>query len=187
VRRGTAARGNHNQSASFPLLEKMVTVPADGRSTLDVVFIYEDTETREWAREAHERLLSLAGTQPVRPTWWKLSNLGHPGVLAAAVSTAMRAEVIVVAMRGTEGLPLPFYAWISSWTPNRLQVGGVLTAILGKCHQGNAKAGRVGDYLRAVAKQARLGFILEQRKTDILMNGCALAINGHHADVLSAR
>jgi len=74
----------------------------------------------------------LADTHAVRPTWWKLNNLFEPGVLAAAVSTAMRADIIVVAIRAEEGLPLPFYTWVNNWLPHRLQPGGVLVALQGK-------------------------------------------------------
>src|SRR6202035_2291035 len=59
---------------------------------LSAVFLYEDTLTREWSREVYERVNSLAGQKSIRPTWWKLSNLNAPAVLAAAVSTAMRAD-----------------------------------------------------------------------------------------------
>src|SRR5207237_786033 len=96
-------------------LEKVLMLPATARTALNVVFIYEDADSREWARNINERVCQLAGSHPVRPTWWKLSNLCEPGVLAAAVSTTMRADVIVLAVKTEEGLPLPFYAWVNNW------------------------------------------------------------------------
>src|SRR6516162_6858503 len=75
-------------------LDKVVTVSPDSKSALNITLLYEDDETREWAREAFNRVVKLAADQPVHPTWWRLSNLDQPGVLAAASSTAMRADVI---------------------------------------------------------------------------------------------
>jgi hypothetical protein len=143
-------------------LDKLVFVCPKNTSPINAVLLYEDESTRQWARNAHDRVARLAGRNGVRPTWWKLSNLSEPGVLAAAASTAMRADVVVVATQATEGLPLPFYVWIKQWTPHRLQPGGVLLALLGKPRTKSAKSGRVGDYLRSAANQSRMSFLLDQ-------------------------
>src|SRR5262245_28497001 len=106
-----SAKKENLTSQSINQLERLLAVSAQDGSPLNVALIYEDAQTREWAREAYERVTKLAGEQGVRPTWWNLENLGNPGVLAAAVSTAMRADVIVLAARAGEGMPLAFYAW----------------------------------------------------------------------------
>lgn len=169
-----SAKKDVNNSESISRLEKLITIsPKAG--ALNVAFIYEDAQTREWAREAYERVSKLAAKQGVRPTWWSLQNLGEPGVLAAAVSTAMRADVIVVAARAGEGMPLAFYAWINSWLPNRFHSGGVLAALLGKAERSSARPARVGEYLREVARQGRMSFLLESRKLRVDLNG----VNGH--------
>ena len=158
----TSTPRTNQLSYKLSRLDKVVTVSDDAKSTLNITLLYEDDETREWAREAFNRVVKLAGEQPVRPTWWRLSNLDQPGVLAAASSTAMRADVIVVAVRAAEGLPLPFYAWTNAWCPNRLQLNGVLVAMLGTSAK-HQRSGRVGDFLRVIAKEARLHLLLEQR------------------------
>ncbi len=152
-------------------------MPPGSGSPVNLVMIYEDDETREWTKQIHDRVLKLAGEQGVRPTWWRLHNLEEPGVLAAAVSTAMRADVVVVAVRAMEGLPLSFYTWASSWTNHRLQINGALVGLLGTQRNVNGRASRVGDYLRTVARQARLDFILEQRW---VQNGAQSLVNGAH-------
>ena len=156
-------------------LDKVVIVPPGSGSPINLVMVYEDDETREWTKQVHEHVLKLAADQGVRPTWWRLHNLEEPGVLAAAVSTAMRADVVVVAVRAIEGLPLSFYTWASSWTNHRLQINGALVGLLGTQRNMNGRAGRVGDYLRTVARQARLDFIVEQR---YLQNGDHGLLNG---------
>src|SRR5204862_1198011 len=158
-------------SQSISRLEKLIAVSVKDGSPVNVALLYEDARTREWARETFERVSKVAGEQGVRPTWWNLENLGNPGVLAAAVSTAMRADVIVLAARAGEGMPLAFYTWINAWLPNRFQSGGVLAALLGKTEHCGARPVRVGEYLREVARQGRMSFLLETRKLQVEANG----------------
>lgn len=161
-------------SESLTRLEKLIAISPNGGAPLNVALIYDDAQTREWAREAYERVAKLAGKQGVRPTWWNLNDLGDPGVLAGAVSTAMRADAIVVAARAGEGMPLAFYTWINAWLPNRFH-SGVLAALLGKTEHSSARRARVGEYLREVARQGRMHFLLETRELRIEANGS----NGH--------
>lgn len=160
-------------------LEKLMPISPKGGSPLNISLVYEDTQTREWARETYERVAKLAARQGVQPTWWRLDNLGEPGVLAAAVSTAMRADVIVLAARAGEGMPLAFYTWINAWLPNRLRGGGILAGLLGKPERSSRRPGRVGEYLREVARQGRMSFVIETRK--VQSNGA----NGHAHTVLT--
>jgi hypothetical protein len=171
---------------SITRLEKLIPIsPKDG-APLNIALIYEDAHTREWARETYERVAKLAGAQGVRPTWWNLNNLGDPSVLAAAVSTAMRADVIVIGARVGEGMPLAFYAWINAWLPNRFHNGGVLAALLGKTDRSSARPTRVGEYLREVARQGRMNFLLETRELEVEANGAngrarSISANGAHS------
>jgi len=153
-----------NGSAQLSQLDKLVTVTGRPGACVNAVFVYEDATTREWAREAHDRIVKLAGKETIRPTWWRLDNLSAPGILAAAVSTAMRADVIVVAVNATDSLPLPFYTWISSWLPNRLRGSGVLAAVVGQTKKASARSARIAKYLREVARAAHLEFLSETRK-----------------------
>src|ERR1051326_8244117 len=107
----------------------------------------------------------------VSPKGGAALNVAAPGVPAAAVSTAMRADVIIVAARAGEGMPLAFYTWINAWLPNRFQSGGVLAALLGKAECSDARPGRVGEYLREVARQGRMSFLFETRKLQMEANG----------------
>jgi len=142
--------------------ELAIASPESGKG-LNVALVYQDTETRKWAREVYERFVDLAAKEAVRPTWWKLSNLSEPGVLAGAVSMAMRADVIVVCVRAAEGLPLPFYVWVDAWVPYRLQATGALVALLGTSRNQRVPSKRVREHLRAVARESHLEFLIEQR------------------------
>jgi hypothetical protein len=132
-------------------------------ANLHVMCLYEDALTNKWAKEICERAETLAAPQALRSTWWKVGDLAHPGVLAGAVSKAMRSDVVLTALRATEGQPLPFYVWINSWWPHRQPGQGTLAALLGAPEKNNPASGRLRKYLRAVARQARMDYLLEER------------------------
>lgn len=133
-----------------------------GAST-NVLFAYEDSPTRQWARQIYEQVNPLVRAS-VRPTWWRMAEFREAGVLAGAVSTAIRADVVVVAARGAESLPLPFYFWVESWLPHRHAASGLLIGLLGAPQPPIPPAGRVRTYLRALAEEGHMAFALEERE-----------------------
>jgi hypothetical protein len=128
-----------------------------------VTVVYEDAAARKWAQEACEQMFVGPGWERVQSTWWKLDWLSEPAVLAAAVSKAMRAEVIVVAIRATEGFPLPFYVWVGSWLPHRLRGEGKLMALIANPKPHGFHRNRAAEYLRAVAQRAGMHFQATER------------------------
>jgi hypothetical protein len=125
--------------------------------------IYQDEATRQWALEVCERVAGAVGPAALNVRWWKLDDLSQPAVLAGAVSTALRADVLMVAIRASEGFPLPFYVWVNSWLPHRLGKAALIALIsLPECPSLALDRGR--EYLRAVARQGRLDFVLEERR-----------------------
>jgi hypothetical protein len=131
-----------------------------------VTVVYEDEPTRQWAREVCERVAKLLGNEAVRGTWWKMSGLAEPAVLAGAVSMAMRADVLVVAIHAAEGLPLPFYVWTEAWLPHRAGVDVALVALITIPERPSLQLERAREYLRSVARQGRFDFLLEERKLE---------------------
>ncbi len=127
-----------------------------------VTFVYQDDQTHTWAKAVSQKIAKLTGEEGVRETWWKVGDLDAPGILAGAVSSALRADLIIVATHG-EGMPLPFYVWINLWWPHREEVSGGLVALVGAPQPAAAQAGRVGDYLREVAQQARMEYFSAEK------------------------
>jgi hypothetical protein len=148
-------------SAPSQRLNELLTAAHEAGRTLNLVFVYEDSQTRKWAREIFEDV-NPTPRGSARATWWKLSDLNEAGVLAGAVSTAMRADIVVVSTRAAESLPLPFYVWVESWLPHRHSTVGALLALLGVPRPPSPPAGRVREYLRALAQQSRMEFVLEE-------------------------
>jgi hypothetical protein len=145
------------------LSDLAVVAPPAGK-IFNVTLVYHDPHTHTWATEVYERVRRVAGENSVRATWWKISDLAEPGVLAGAVSTAMRADVIVVAIDGEERLSLPFNVWVDTWLPNRLQGAGCLVALIGRREQANGQTNKAREYLRAVAREGRFEFLAEERR-----------------------
>jgi hypothetical protein len=149
-------------------LDRLAKDAAAAGDALNLTVVYEDADTRKWAREVYDRTTKLTGPQRIRATWWKISDLSAPGVLAGAVSTAMRADAIVIATRATHGLPLPFYVWVKAWLRNRLSPSGTLIALIGEAQEAPATNGGVREFLQATANAARLEFVKQEKR---LTNG----------------
>jgi hypothetical protein len=163
-------------SEQFTRLDKFIRQMANTGSGLTATFLYEDDSARKSCRELYEHV--TASHPNIRPTWWKISDLVAPGVLAGAVSTAIRADIVVVSAGGAEGLPLPFYVWVNSWLTNRVGSVGALVALLGNAAQDGSQAGRVEKFLQAVAQNARMTFFCD-RHSFARTNGTAVRrVNG---------
>src|SRR5262249_46616168 len=117
-----------------------------------------------WARDAFERMEKAAGPGRLRPSWWRLSDLRSAGVLAGAVTMALRANLLVVALRGSGMLALPFYLWVNSWLPHRSHAGGALIGLVG-LRNGATEAETLCEYLRQVADHGGMDFRLETHRT----------------------
>ena len=148
-------------------LQKLAPAALESERVVSVTVVYEDAATRTWARDTYEQMFVGTGCDKVQTTWWKLDELSQPAVLAGAVSKAMRADVILVAVRATEGFPLPFYVWIGSWLPHRLQGEGKLVALIATPKLATCRRNRALEYLRVVAQRARMNFHVTERNLGV--------------------
>jgi hypothetical protein len=151
-------------SREFTRLEKLAATLTGNANGPKIVFLYQDHESHCWAKKVSEKITRLTGGQGQRTSWWKINDLTAPGILAGAVSSALRADLIVVATQA-QGLPLPFYVWVNLWWPNKSEAPGALLAITGAPDQILSRADRIGDYLRVVAEQAHMNFLLLEKRT----------------------
>ena len=144
-------------------LQIAITLTPRPGYTLNMTLVYHDENSRAWAREVYQKVGKLVGKDSVRATWWKIDELGQPGVLAGAVSTAMRADMIVAAVDSTQELPLPFNVWVNTWLPNRLHTAGCFVALIGTPEKSDSNSNKTAAYLRAIAQQGGFEFLLEKR------------------------
>ena len=171
----TAASDESESLGRLPALVRTLLGTGRGPS---VTFVYQDDQTHTWAKAVSQKITRLSGAEGVRESWWKISDLNAPGILAGAVSSALRADLIVVATR-CEGLPLAFYVWVNLWWPHRAEMPGGLVALVGAPQPPVIRSGRVGEYLREVTQQARMEFLTAEK---LLPSGARHALAGpHHA------
>jgi hypothetical protein len=137
-------------------LQEIIDGNLQNDAPLKVCFLFENETTRAWARESAEEIKCCAGGEAIQATWWRMNELSEAGVLAGAVSTAMRAHLVVIATEETEGLPLPFYVWMNGWTSNRRQSSGAILSLSREQKKKSSRGGRLAKYLRSAAEQAKL-------------------------------
>jgi hypothetical protein len=144
-------------------LEKLVTSLPAADYALNISIVYDHAQSRKWAGDVYRRVEDALGIDSVKAMWWNVCDLAEPGVLAGAVSTAIRADMIIIAVQGSEGLPLPFYFWINSWMPHRVPGAGALVALVGSPFPRNTESGRLQKFLRTVARRARMELLVSER------------------------
>jgi hypothetical protein len=143
-----------------------------------VAVIHHTENSREWARDIFARIETLGVGEGLQSTWWKMSDLSQPGVLAGAVSKAIHADVILLTIDSTQPLPFAFYVWVESWLPNRLLAPGALVTAIGIGRQLSSLAKKTREYLRTVARQGRLDLLLEERELEAPQRGFGISDRG---------
>ena len=136
---------------------------AQAEYVLTITMVYQDLATREWAADVQDLVAQSVGEGSTRAASWRISDLARPSVLAEAIRSAARADVVVVAVSAAEELPRELYAWIEAWLPRRVGGKGALVALIGLPEAASQRAARVQDYFQAVAREAWLGFFPQQR------------------------
>jgi len=138
--------------------------PNETEPALNVVTVYQDPLTRNWATELWDRVGQLVGQETLCRKSWKIPDLMEPSVFTEAVQVAAAADVLVVSVRDTGALPINLCVWISAWLPRRNGRAGALVALIGVPPRPDAQGVRVYGYLEAVARRAGLDFLPRARK-----------------------
>jgi hypothetical protein len=147
-----------------------ITAPETERM-LNVALVYQDTLSLKWATQVCDQLAQRVGKESVRRTWWEISRLSDPGMLEDAVLSAMQADVIIVSVYDAEELPFALCVWISIWLSRRTPSAGALVALISLPEQPDSQTFRAQNYLRAVARTARMDFLLRERMRTVTSHG----------------
>ena len=155
---------NATNGPEEPVLPDEPVVPAaESDFILNIVGVFQDPVTREWATEAFHRATKLAGEERIQNSWYQASALGDPAILVEAVRAALAADVIVVSVYAADELPVDLYVWFDAWLPRRRSRSGALAAVVGVDTPLQLQSLRTFDYLEAVARRAQLDFIPDER------------------------
>ena len=121
--------------------------------------VYQDEATRAWACQTVAEAASLVGEDAVRCQWWDMHQLSDPLVGAEAFRGAEPADMLIVAIRAVERLPVAFYAWISSGLGHRSRRDGLLVALLAASKRPCALRKVLRRYLEGLARSNHLDFL----------------------------
>jgi len=141
--------------------------PIEPQYILNIVGVYQDSVTRDWAAQSFRRATKLAGEECIQNSWYDAGSLGDPGTFLEAVSAALIADVIVISIYAMDELPLDLYVWFDAWLPRRLSRVGALAAVVGVAEPMEPQSLRTFDYLHAVARKAQLDFIPHERQRPV--------------------
>jgi len=128
-----------------------------------IMMVHQDHATQEWAMEMCGRAKHLVGKESLSAVSWRISDLAQPGILSAAVRSAARADVVVVAVSAAAEVPHDLHVWFDAWLPRRVRITSSLVALIGRPEASCQQASRILDYFRAVARKGGLDFFPAQR------------------------
>jgi hypothetical protein len=145
-----------------------VAIAADESGyVLNIMGIYQDTVTRDWAIQICQQATQFARQGRVQNSWFTVNSLGDPGILTDAVFAALRADVIVVSIYAADELPIDLYVWFDAWLPRRPAHVSALTALIGVVESLDSQSVRTIQYLQSVAHKGQLDFIPQERKRPV--------------------
>ena len=141
---------------------------AEAGYVLNVTMVYQDLATRDWATEMWGRVAQLVGQESINAASWKISDLARPGILAEAVESAARADVVVAAVSAAEELPSDLYVWFDIWLPRRTRSTGALVALIGLPEAASHQSSHAQEYFQSVARKGRLDYFPQKRLLPVL-------------------
>ena len=138
--------------------EKAPIARAEDKPALNVTMVYEDPTSLEWTTEMWDRVTQMAGDENISFASWSIYSLAWPEMLEEAVSSAARADVIVIAVSAAERLPIDLCVWIGAWVSRRAERPGALVALIGLTRKPEFQVFSTRDFLRMVARKGGLDF-----------------------------
>ena len=142
---------------------RRMTETTDLGMCLKICATYQDTLSREWTRTVLNRTAYLVGSESLQCTWWKMDFLSHPLVLTEAVKAAAQADVLIVAVQGTDTVPEELAHWTDEWLVQRREKAGALIALVGLPDRADSPAPVTLEYLRRAATQGGLDFLPQSK------------------------
>lgn len=127
---------------------------------MNIAIVYEDLEMGKRAsRLCHSATHRLGAGHEVKQELWNFQLLDVAEIHTQAILATARADLIVVATRGYEELPLEVLTWIEGWVDRRHTHSGALVALFDELDPpGGARAG-IESYLHYVARRGGLDFL----------------------------
>lgn len=142
----------------------VVVASHSGNHALRVVVVYDDTVSEVWAARLCHQAAQCVGPEHLDIRLWWMGSLTQRDILRRAAQAATQADVLAIALRAAEELPVALGEWIDAWLPRRGGQSGALVALIDRPGESFFSSSRTNEYLQAVALQAGLEFMLQERE-----------------------
>ena len=143
--------------------DRVPIAPAKDEPALNITMVCEDLLTREWAAEMWDRVTQIAGKENISVASWSVGSLARPEMLTEATLSAVRADVIIIAVSAAERLPMDLCVWFGAWVSRRVRRAGALVALIGLPQRRDGQAFSTRDFLQMVAIKGGLNFFSRER------------------------
>ena len=125
-----------------------------------VVVVYEDAPARDLAIQLCGSLeQSFVGDLEFDFAWWRFDYLSDPRIIHDAIETAVKADLILVAIHRAKSIPSDVQAWFEGWVPRRKPAEGAL-AVLQTALPAEEPVTLDDSYLRLAAERGDLDYLL---------------------------
>lgn len=129
---------------------------SEANPAFNVVIAYEDFETGQHARKTYDFLVEHLGEEfCLHNQMWKFDVLAMPKLREMAASDAAAADIVMVAVRGSNELPAEVKEWMELWLSQGTRAIAVVALFE---DSGQSIANLVQDYLAEVARRANVEF-----------------------------
>ena len=122
---------------------------------LKVAIAYEGAAAAMCARQISERLAADLRSECEA---WRLESLVHPPLRELAVIAASEADMIIIATRAGEALPVHVKDWIESWLPRRKGGPAALVALFEEGGETLRDSSPLCAYLSRIAERGGMDF-----------------------------
>ena len=148
-------------------IEKLRTCVTLGKARqIDAVAVYEDSPTDERVNEFCQTLSRSLGKRcEVRREMWLLNELRMPQLRGIAAGEAANADLVIISVHHTEGVPGELRDWMELWITKKARRKAVLLGLFDPVYQGDS--GSVRTFLQQAAKRANAEFlVVSEEKPD---------------------
>lgn len=139
----------------------------DETPDFNVVIAYENFESGKQAKATYDFLVENLGTNcKFSSQMWKFDVLGIPKLREMAAKDAAAADIVILACKGSNRLPIEVKAWIELWLAeknNSIALVALFEAPEGNLEQLEATR----EYLSSVAKRGQMEFFMQPHELTV--------------------
>ena len=133
----------------------------DETPDFNVMIAYEDFESGKQAKSTYDFLIENLGTNcRFASQMWKFDVLGIPKLREMAAKDAATADIVILACKGPNRLPIEVKAWIELWLAEKNNAIA-LVALFDSPDADPQQVESTREYLSSVAKRGQMEFFMQ--------------------------